>query len=357
MRPVPVSTIDGAWLADTFLPMLERQLHADNGNGLVMFSVDSLEESDYLLECLRRHVQESLGLGWLEVQVDGHDPLSLWLSIAGDADQPSVLPSQAGKVVGFRRGCLLHSQAIAKRLAEWTALARGYGVLFVVPQFRQDLAPFIGTPGFPSVLQVPAFGDSPIITRRALAAALLEEACPHLLPEQRHQLASDLIDAGPTSRTELQKWIDHLASLAPDMAVGVVLPPKGLARVRSSALTIPSKQDLAVALSATLQKIRHADELFLDWQGVRLFGNIHPPHDAFQGSSPIGWFVATVSVLSCYLFDSADSRMEVLSRYRDSRTGGIVASASGPSASFLVDCELSARHCSTDCPWVIQALN
>jgi hypothetical protein len=141
----------------------------------------------------------------------------------------------ARTLVLVRNGCYLPNKWIRHRFLTLNGLCRTHGLVLFIPIFHREGRGLPRNPESIFILRVPSFKETPRKELRTLTVELLHERNPDLTVESCQQMALQLIEAGPNSRTELQQWVDYYSAKRQLMPSEVVWPPPELPKLAISA--------------------------------------------------------------------------------------------------------------------------
>jgi len=303
---IPVSIVDKKWMKQ-FLNDIKNAIHRLKDGGVICLAVDAVDEGNYLLRYLRLFL-ESDEIIFDDVQIDQSDPFLFWNDFVGTGDQVGKIASLAEiNVISIFNGCYLPPKFIKDRIKILIGLCNPYKIILIIPIFHEDLY----HEKFDNKIIIPQFETAPIKKKKEIIHDILKEADPSLDNTTLTNIVHSILEANPHSRTELQKWIDHYDTFEEQ----IEFPPKGIMRIFRSATHIDTVNEIHARFISLEEKLKKISENHYQWLGRPLFRQIHDLPEPFVVDEPAYWFSATVSYLSCFLFDSADKSLSILITY------------------------------------------
>lgn len=325
----PVSAVPADWVYSDFIPSVDALLRGPLEHGGVLpLVVDDAFEAEYLLMKLKHWLEEQ-GRPSAELSVHGDDPYLFWRDVVGSDDTPGSIWHSEGKICLVRDGYLLPETILASRAKALLAVCRAARCTLVLGTTRRMRDFWTQAVGLQSA-GPPSFGSAPRRVVRDLASALLTSAWPGLTVESKKSCVDRLLAAKPASRRQLQSWVDLVAEQTTvESAFRTQLPPAD----RRPAWAIyppPDVHTLTAKFTAASEKLSIASAAFEQWMGRPLFDSIEPPAHPFASIDPVYWFAASVSYLSCHVFDGADETLFFLAQYRLPAGGGHLETCEPP---------------------------
>jgi len=303
---IPVSIVDKKML-EQFLHDAKNSIQKLKDGGIICLAVDAVDEGNYLLRTIRIFL-ESDKIIFDEVQIDLSDPLLFWNDFVGTADRIGKIDSLSEtNIICIINGCYLPPKFIKDRMKILTGLCNSYKIILIIPIFHEDLY-YVE---FDKKIVIPPFEKAPKNNKKGIIEDILKEADPSLDSTILKNIVNSILEANPNSRTELQKWIDHYENFDEQ----IEFPPKGIIRIFRSATNIDTVHELSARFISLGEKLKKISENYYQWMGIPLFRKIHDLPKPFVVDEPAYWFSATVSYLSCLLFDSADKSLTILINY------------------------------------------
>lgn len=334
---VPVSCIDSDWLERDFKTPIRRFLQDEGQHGgLIWLKVDAVDEGNYLLHHVGLLAHE-LGRTCNEIWVASSDPFIFWEDFFGTTDHCGLLHIlKARTLVLVKNGCYLPNKWIRHRLLTLKGLCLTHGLVLFIPIFHREGRGLNGHPDGTLILKVPPFKESPRKELRILAVELLRERNPDMSVDSCLQMALQLTEAGPNSRTELQQWVDHYTAQRQLFGSEAAWPPPELPRLVTSAPRVSTRSMLQSRFQATFAWLHEAGENFFSWLGRPLFPPVQDSMDPFQAQDPLHWFWAMVSYIYSLIMDAADSGLLLLLEYREGSQPGELVNVPRPHFCRLV---------------------
>ena len=301
MAIIPVSMVDDTWFERDFAPAVGSAIATRSGLWIV---VEHPDEGDLLLRRVRSERPRDVVQ---DIELAAIDPGASWMDVVGNGDDPGMFTKLRGAEALFvYGGAHIHHSF----LASWSELLRflsanaNCAVVSTIHRRTVRDAPHL-LDNMWSRFDVPTFGSVARGDRVSLTASLLARAG---VSTSDAILAETLVDRGPASRTELERWIETCAQSAADRADGTVdlAAVARLPRHHSYPRSQRSQSQLSADFQAICHMLEETDRAHADWRGSALFSPVRGPVNPFASHDPRGWFIGTVSYAACQYFDACD---------------------------------------------------
>lgn len=315
-----IGAVEASFVEASLIPRVSELLVGCAADGGLLFVVvDAIEEGDYVVGRIRSWGLAE-GMECVEGVVAEEDPFVVWEDLVGDSEAHGALRAEGRrKLVLVRGGCVVPVELVARWARILAAMAKVGKAVVVWPVLRSAGRELREEDGV-AVVSVPSFGEVGRGRRRALCEALLGQRLEGF--QDAGRVAEELVGRNPSSRTEMELWVDEVVAgvqgrevLDFDAICGRRLMVRPSVR--------GGRERLRGMLGVAEEKIQDADAAFQEWQGRLLAYPVRSLGDPFSGPNTFWWFVGTISHISCRL-DGVDGAFWYLARLNPDGAGDVV---------------------------------
>ena len=296
----PISVVDHSFVEDSLFPATSDAIAGPlSAGGVFLVVVDAAREGDYIVERIRSWALSG-EIGCVEHRVAQEDPFLVWTDLMGQAEVPgSLVPATHLRVILVSGACWVPAELLRDWLDTMTARAKAASAVVVFPVLRSTDGGLRNKGNGILVFDVPEFRTVKKSRREELCRALLEQQLGQF--DDAREVSQELVERGPSSRTELEGWIESVAEAVREEESVLNFDEICARRLAVRPGVVSSREALRSSLRAAEEKMQEADRAFQEWQGRVLLYSIRPLADPFLAVDSLYWFVSTISHLSCRL--------------------------------------------------------
>ena len=317
----PISLVDRSFVEDSLIPAVQEVITGPlSAGGVFLFVVDAGTEGDYVVGRIRSWAL-SERISCVDHWVAEEDPFLLWSDLMGHPEIPGLLaPLGHLQLILVTGSCWVPVGLLTDWLETLSGRAKAACGVVVLPVLRST-GRALGAREDVQVFSVPPFKETKKSRREELCRAMLGQQLGEVA--DLVEISKELLHRDPSSRTELQGWVEGVAEVVQDGAGVPDFDDICGRRLTVRPGVVASRDRLRGLLIAAEEKMFEADAMFQEWQGRVLLNSVRRLADPFLAMDSLSWFVIIISHISCRL-DCVDGAFWFLVKLTPDATDGLV---------------------------------